>query len=222
MKWIETGFHKCKCSTCNTEFTEEMFYDNPVFNFCPACGDVVEDEWRERMTKEKAIKILQGEKRHSESHLQEAGKAPAFYKELQEYVDACELAIKALGQTDVPETNVGELISLASTGSTTGSSTDSSTIRSCGDCISREAVRQLIWRNNDKYGYSDRFHEFTEECLKLPAVNQAKVGHWIEYKYAEESEGHLISNFVCDKCHAWTEVDYAYCPNCGVKMEVDR
>lgn len=44
MKWIETGFHRCKCSTCNMEFTEEMFYDNPVFNFCPACGDVVENE----------------------------------------------------------------------------------------------------------------------------------------------------------------------------------
>ena len=40
----------------------------------------------------------------------------------------------------------------------------------CEDCISRESVRQLICKNNDKYGYSDRFHEFTERCLQLPSV----------------------------------------------------
>lgn len=38
------------------------------------------------------------------------------------------------------------------------------------DCISREEVRKLIWQNNDAYGYSDRFHEFTEKCLQLPSV----------------------------------------------------
>lgn len=61
--------------------------------------------------------------------------------------------------------------------------------------------------------------EITLRLKKLPAVNPAKVGHWIEYKYAEESEGHLISNFVCDKCHAWAGADYDYCPFCGAKME---
>lgn len=40
----------------------------------------------------------------------------------------------------------------------------------CGDAISREAVRKLIWQDNDKYGYSDRFHEFTQKCLQLPSV----------------------------------------------------
>lgn len=39
------------------------------------------------------------------------------------------------------------------------------------DLISREEVRRLIWRNNDKYGYSDRFHEFTDEVLNnLPSA----------------------------------------------------
>lgn len=39
------------------------------------------------------------------------------------------------------------------------------------DLISREEVRRLIWRNNDNYGYSDRFHEFTEEVLNnLPSA----------------------------------------------------
>ena len=32
----------------------------------------------------------------------------------------------------------------------------------CEDCVNREDVRQLICKNNDKYGYSDRFHEFTD------------------------------------------------------------
>jgi hypothetical protein len=31
-------FHKCRCSACKTEFEEEMFYDNPVFKFCPNCA----------------------------------------------------------------------------------------------------------------------------------------------------------------------------------------
>lgn len=44
------------------------------------------------------------------------------------------------------------------------------TIKQSEDCISREEVRQLICKNNDKYGYSNRFHEFTEECLKLPSA----------------------------------------------------
>lgn len=40
----------------------------------------------------------------------------------------------------------------------------------CNDCISRKSVEELISNNNDKYGYSDRFHEFTEECMNLPPV----------------------------------------------------
>lgn len=40
----------------------------------------------------------------------------------------------------------------------------------CEDCISREELRKLICQNNDRYGYSDRFHEFTEQCLQLPSV----------------------------------------------------
>jgi len=51
-----------------------------------------------------------------------------------------------------------------------------------------------------------------------------KVGHWIEHEWAQEldGEGYLISNFECDKCHAWAGADYDYCPNCGVKMEVEN
>lgn len=38
-EWLSTDrFHCCKCSACNTVFSEEMFYDNPPFQFCPWCG----------------------------------------------------------------------------------------------------------------------------------------------------------------------------------------
>lgn len=95
----------------------------------------------------------------------------------------------------------------------------------CDDCISREAVRQLICKNNDKYGYSDRFHEFTEECLSLPPVTpQQKTGHWITWKEA----GNIIpseTRFECSACHdaAQTlcnglDLLSSYCPNCGAKM----
>lgn len=50
--------------------------------------------------------------------------------------------------------------------------------QSCEDCISREAVRELICQDNDKYGYSDRFHEFTEKCLQLPPVTP-KLQEWL-------------------------------------------
>ena len=73
----------------------------------------------------------------------------------------------------------------------------------CEDCISREAVRELICQNNDKYGYSDRFHEFTERCLhlairkpqftdeeidKVQAVEQAYVDKMVELAVAEVKE----------------------------------
>ena len=84
----------------------------------------------------------------------------------------------------------------------------------CEDCISRESVRQLICKNNDKYGYSDRFHEFTEECLQLPLVTpQPKRGKWIEDK---------SGIYHCSNCNeeAYWDTDYGqqrfnYCPECG-------
>ena len=99
--------------------------------------------------------------------------------------------------------------------------------RTEGDCISRKAAIEYFMINTnwhdedgDEINDADEKRKLLEDYFSgVPSVNPAKVGHWIEYKYAEESEGHLISNFVCDKCHAWTGADYDYCPNCGAKME---
>lgn len=99
----------------------------------------------------------------------------------------------------------------------------------CEDCISRESVRQLICKNNDKYGYSDRFHEFTEECLKLPSVTpQQKVGKWeelgivMEGRMYEHGECDMQDAWVCDYCGYQVHMPTKYCPNCGAKMEVDE
>jgi len=97
---------------------------------------------------------------------------------------------------------------------------------STDDCISREAAFNAI--NEIKIRRNATWYELYRKVLEviggLPPFNPAKVGHWIEHEWAQEldGEGYLISNFECDKCHAWAEADYAYCPNCGVKMEVEN
>ena len=85
------------------------------------------------------------------------------------------------------------------------------------DCIRRQAVRELICQNNDKYGYSDRFHEFTERCLHLPSViPQRPEGRWI----ATENEEMNIDGYYCSCCDLpmETEEKTKYCPNCGAEM----
>lgn len=85
----------------------------------------------------------------------------------------------------------------------------------CEDTISREDVRKLICQINDKYGYSDRFHEFTERCLQLPSVTpQPKMGQW----------NILGDIWECSRCESMV-VGYDglnYCPNCGAKMEIEE
>lgn len=43
-------------------------------------------------------------------------------------------------------------------------------------------------------------------------------GHWIEHKWAEEVDDHLISNFECSCCHTWKRDESNYCPDCGARM----
>ena len=87
----------------------------------------------------------------------------------------------------------------------------------CEDCISREKVRRLICKNNDKYGYSNRFHEFTEECLKLPSVTPTRLpGHWI-------TNSDYPDKLICSECNSkfdmwWMDKGSNYCPNCEADM----
>lgn len=145
--------------------------------------------------------------------------------------------------------NLESEVKLASTDSTTDSSTtdsdsttDSTTVEpeKCGDCISRQAVIDRINKlievekkqGTDEWGYGRErvnayeamLHMVESEYLHPSVEPERKVGHWIEHEWAQEldGEGYLISNFECDKCHAWAGADYDYCPNCGVKMEVSN
>lgn len=47
---------------------------------------------------------------------------------------------------------------------------------------------------------------------------ERKEAHWIKHKLAEVSEGRLISNYECSKCHTWKREASDYCPDCGCKM----
>lgn len=48
------------------------------------------------MTNKEAIKIIQMERNHCASHNQDIGKSEEYHKEMQDMVDAFDLAIKAL------------------------------------------------------------------------------------------------------------------------------
>ena len=109
-------------------------------------------------------------------------------------------------------------------------------LKPCEDCISRADVRKLICKNNDKYGYSDRFHKFTNECLNLPSVTpQPKMGRWVEENINEWSRKVFCSECGClppfehiSNGDVYSASGYGvinktkFCPNCGVKMEVEE
>ena len=85
-------------------------------------------------------------------------------------------------------------------------------------------LKEIIYLLGELKAYNEhtRTHASDSSGHETHGERTERVGHWIEHEYAEESDGYLISNFECDKCHAWAEADYAYCPNCGVKMEVEN
>lgn len=63
----------------------------------------------------------------------------------------------------------------------------------CNDYISRKSVEELISNNNDKYGYSDRFHEFTEECMKLPPVQPKQDWISVSERLPEDKQEILVT-----------------------------
>lgn len=104
------------------------------------------------------------------------------------------------------------------------------------DLISREAA-ETLFRNARKalmeQSRKEHIKDFNTRDLMLlnaeqfihllPSVEpERKIGKWIEYERVEETDqGYLVSNYVCDQCHAWVMNQSNYCPNCGAKMEVE-
>lgn len=44
------------------------------------------------------------------------------------------------------------------------------------------------------------------------ALEKQNTGNWIEYKTDK-------LNFICSKCHFFSNKNYKYCPDCGAKMK---
>lgn len=92
--------------------------------------------------------------------------------------------------------------------------------QSCEDCISREAVKDMLDARGIKAVMT--FDHFKELLDKLPSVTpQPKIGHWIE---KDGFDGDTY--YDCSECgESFCLIDgtptdnlYNYCPNCGAKM----
>lgn len=100
--------------------------------------------------------------------------------------------------------------------------------QSCEDSISIQAVyelsRELVRTTRGKF---DFLCKFWEELGKLPSVTlQPKIGRWIPLEYDGYADGNPAwDKWECSEC-GWEhsgdrESLTAFCPNCGVRMEVE-
>ena len=93
------------------------------------------------------------------------------------------------------------------------------------DCISREQAIKAIEEEWDgccsEYPATQIIYDTTEAIERLPII-QPKRGRWIKLDMHRGMADHKCS--VCEQeCYVPTcmgEPMYAYCPNCGAKMEV--
>jgi hypothetical protein len=87
----------------------------------------------------------------------------------------------------------------------------------CGDAISRQAVLDEIDRR------FDLAKPFKQLIQSMPSVSpQQKTGRWIQKEETDEAEPFII--WECSECHCVDEdgkPSYKYCPQCGVRMEVE-
>ena len=125
-------------------------------------------------------------------------------------VEALDLAISALQAQDVPDTNVGDMVS-----------------RQAAIDALLEEVRLVdgYYVENDEVIDKD---DAIEAIRLLPSVTpKRKTGKWIEYD-SDEDKYDVIKcpcckhTFTVDAYH-WTDIgfvkdDFKYCPNCGADM----
>jgi hypothetical protein len=79
------------------------------------------------------------------------------------------------------------------------------------DAISKAEVIKLIDKHTNDDGTLD--DDITCILEELPPIqSKAKVGKWIN------AQGGYVR---CSECHKAGCFNYNYCPNCGVKMEVE-
>lgn len=80
----------------------------------------------------------------------------------------------------------------------------------CEDCISRQAVLDVIEREEFK-------GDAISEIEKLSSVTpQPKAGYWITYKLNQG--GIDEERLECSVCMCTLSIPRNYCPNCGARM----
>lgn len=87
------------------------------------------------------------------------------------------------------------------------------------DVVSRQAVLEQIncWIGSGEYRYTNATHYLTERVKRISSVMQ-KSGKWI----AHSDGGIWIKYYECSECERGHETPFAYCPNCGAKMESEE
>lgn len=90
----------------------------------------------------------------------------------------------------------------------------------CEDCISRQAAIDAFERFIHELGIEDEPYNYGEIALSAknvpPITPQQNTGHWITLK----DEYGDIHEAVCSCCDKNGNHKWAYCPNCGRRMEV--
>ena len=98
----------------------------------------------------------------------------------------------------------------------------------CEDCISREAVKEMLSEEWTKYMPMEldiNLSFVMEKINELPSVTpQQRIGYW---EYVQYDNNPNIGNWHCSECrgicremHSIKDA-YNYCPNCGADMRGD-
>ena len=92
-------------------------------------------------------------------------------------------------------------------------------VDTCGDCISRQAAIDAIWKpiiKPNEMIFDALKQAQQNEIETLPSVEpERKPGKWIPV-YDDNGR---CSDFRCSACNGADEYGSKFCPNCGVKME---
>lgn len=128
-----------------------------------------------------------------------------------EQVDALEMAIEALKQEPCDNATLKDIFCMGC---------EYKEQEPCEDCISREAVEEITWKEPSYTDALNVLAEVRDKVRQLPPVTpQPKTSRWIRFKEFEHGYYHLK----CSECGQYWSVDghaktFKYCFNCGAKM----
>ena len=92
----------------------------------------------------------------------------------------------------------------------------------CEDCISRQAVLDLIYNSWAHNGVGENYGELSIDALKAlpPVTPRPKTGHWIDRFPAKECKCSVCDFLICISNGSYIDMvgQMKYCPNCGADM----